>query len=90
MPKSLPYMFSDWDEYLDYLIENLIEKEDKRAIFRKFYARLLRSCGPYFSRNELAQEMVISVIGNDFYGVRVKNFIVNHSKPRNWEALHSS
>lgn len=33
-PKELPYMFSDWKEYRDYLLDHLIPEED-RDIFRK-------------------------------------------------------
>ncbi len=36
--KKLPFMFKDWREYRDYLIEKLIETEPAREVFRKRFA----------------------------------------------------
>lgn len=34
MPKNLPFMFKDWKEYRDYLLENIV-KEEYHELFRK-------------------------------------------------------
>ena len=36
-PKTLPFMFKDWREYRDYLLENLIEVEADREKFRRVF-----------------------------------------------------
>lgn len=39
-PDKLPYMFKDWREYRDYLLENLIDDENIRSVLRKeFHAQ---------------------------------------------------
>lgn len=74
---ELPYMFADWDEYLHYLIDNLIPKEEYRETFRKMHARMLAAM-PDFSRPRIAQVMVSAVLGNDLYGTNVDNFMVSN------------
>jgi len=87
IPTSLPYMFASWDEYLDHLIENLVTREDRRATYRHHYAKLLKACS-HLPKEELAQVMVTGVLGNDFYGVHIGNFMVNHRtrKDTEWRA----
>jgi predicted phosphoadenosine phosphosulfate sulfurtransferase len=76
-PKSLPYMFKDWDEYLHYLIDHLVQHESERENFRAIYRRLRQACADQ-PLDTLAQVMVGTVIGNDFYGVHAGNFMVSH------------
>ena len=40
MPKDLPYMFEDWADYRDYLVENMLPKESQ-DIFKKEIAETL-------------------------------------------------
>lgn len=37
MPKDLPYMFESWEEYRDHLLENLIQFEDKKEIYKRTF-----------------------------------------------------
>lgn len=37
-PKELPWMFSDWREYRDYLLEHLISDPEKRALMARQFA----------------------------------------------------
>ena len=36
-PDELPYMFSDWREYRNYLLENLVEDEEHRKRFKRHF-----------------------------------------------------
>jgi predicted phosphoadenosine phosphosulfate sulfurtransferase len=38
-PKELPYMFSSWVEYRDFLVERLIEKEEWRETLKRHFRR---------------------------------------------------
>ena len=80
-PKSVPYMFKGWEEYMDYLIDNLAETEPDRVLFRNQYARLVRAV-PHESREELASVMIKFVIQNDTYGTGTGNYIVSHRRKK--------
>jgi predicted phosphoadenosine phosphosulfate sulfurtransferase len=83
-PTSLPYMFKDWDEYLNYLINNLVPTTAHQDTFRKQYQRLQQAC-PHIDREELATIMVKTVIGNDLYGTATGNFMVSNRPPKKTE-----
>jgi predicted phosphoadenosine phosphosulfate sulfurtransferase len=86
MPTSLPYMFASWDEYLEYLIDNLVTQPDDRVQFRKLKQRL--AIGAFDVEPERrAQIMVGTVIGNDLYGTHIGNFMVSHRAKRKQSAL---
>lgn len=77
-PKSLPYMFASWEEYMVHLIENLIpDLDDNRATFYKQYERLKLSCHHQDSEI-LAQVIVKAVISGDYYGTQIKNYMVSN------------
>lgn len=76
-PKELPYMFASWEEYMYYLIDNLIPNEDERPIFHKQYTRLQNACTDV-TDDTLAEVVVKAVIGGDYYGVQHRNFIVSN------------
>ncbi len=75
--RDLPYMFSSWEEYLNYLIDNLVPKEEYRATFRKMYKNMIHAL-PGMDLNRIGQVMVTAVLGNDLYGTTTDMFMVNH------------
>lgn len=74
---ALPYMFTDWEEYLHHLINNLVPHEEARETYRKQWLKLLRGC-PHENREDLARVMIKSVIGGDLYGTHIGNYLVSH------------
>lgn len=80
-PKTLPYMFKDWVEYMHHLIDNLATQPEHRDSFLNQWATLQRGM-PDTNPNELAQVMVKVVIGNDFYGTSVNNYLVTNRKKK--------
>jgi predicted phosphoadenosine phosphosulfate sulfurtransferase len=85
-PKELPYMFSSWEEYMDYLIDNLVPEEtgvNSRETFRKQFHRVVTSTD--VGREYAAQVIIKAVIGGDYYGTHIKNFLVSHRAKRGKE-----
>lgn len=76
-PDQLPFMFSGWVEYTQYLIDNLVGSPEDRENFQRQWNLLTRSC-PDLGEEKAARFMGKIVVGNDLYGTKVKNFL---SKP---------
>lgn len=74
---EVPFMFSGWVEYRDYLLENLVTdpiyRERYANYFKSIEARYSRSVGPAMYKNHIN-----SILCND----------VEMTKIRNWEASH--
>jgi len=80
-PKKLPYMFDSWLEYRDHLLENLIQDEETREIFRKQFA----SNDKNYKHNdkvftELIRTEINALIVNDYHGTKLQMFHASHSK----------
>ena len=71
--KELPFMFSDWVEYRDYLLENLIKREDERQIFKNAFERFDNKYKKYIDMEKIAQLEITCIISNDLYMVKLKN-----------------
>lgn len=84
-PTKLPYMFTSWDEYCRYLIENLSKLPEHRAQFYDQYEMMQRACR-HLPLDELAQWMILSVIRNDLYGTTINNFVSTRRTSRLTEA----
>lgn len=86
-PKSLPYMFASWEEYMHHLIDNLAPERD-RAVYRRQYAELrkgVEALGYDLAEHpelvdKLAGVVGRSVIGGDLYGTKVKNWLIELPK----------
>ena len=80
MPKELPFMFDDWEEYANYLYDNLVTDE----YFMKGWEQAKKRIKPFVDnfpelRRELWYEMAKSVVGNDGDFTRIGN---NLSRPQ--------
>ena len=72
-PKELPFMFRDWREYRDYLLEKLIEDPEWLAGFRKRFAKQDRWYQPELG-DTLYKMQVKSILTNDWEGIKLKNY----------------
>jgi predicted phosphoadenosine phosphosulfate sulfurtransferase len=77
---DLPFMFSTWQEYHEYLVQNLIQDPEHQAIFRKHRTDLERRL-PYIDREEIAKSAVQAVIANDYHYTKGNQFYVTHMDP---------
>lgn len=71
---ELPYMFADWREYRDYLLERIAAPE-RREIFRRKFLRTEKvfKNTPYYER--LLKEHVNCLITNDYHFTKLENFV---------------
>lgn len=70
---SLPYMFRDWKEYRDFLLEKLIANEDWKAGFRKRFAKhdeMYAGMGD----EAICRLHIASILTNDWEHIKLKNF----------------
>lgn len=74
VPKTLPYMFIDWDEYMHHLIDNLIPDEEGREAFRDQHDKAVKGC-PDASRDQIAKAVARAVVLNDQWGTTIGNFM---------------
>lgn len=84
---KLPYMFSTWVEYLDYLIQHLVEGDDNRVKFYKMWANAEHVL-PYVSRREIVRQVLYAVMFNDVYGSNLNTWISTQKHPgkkREWD-----
>jgi predicted phosphoadenosine phosphosulfate sulfurtransferase len=84
----LPHMFASWQEYLDYLIANLVEREEDRDKFRRMQRNAERGL-PYVPRREIAKLVLYMVMFNDVYGSNMNAWVTNQRSPgkaREWAA----
>lgn len=88
-PRSLPYMFSSWEEYMHHLIDNLAPPCDQPT-YRKQYADLRKGTEALgydltLPANQVLLDQITgvvgrSVIGGDLYGTKVKNWLIELPK----------
>ncbi len=84
VPKEPPYMFRDWVEYRDFLLERLISAE-KRPIFAKRFKsdeRKYRFFEDIMQDNIFNRAMrvqVVSMLANDWFGTKLENLRASYS-----------
>lgn len=70
---QLPYMFRNWREYRDFLLEKLIANEDWKAGFRKRFAKhdeMYAGMG----EEAVCRLHIASILTNDWEHIKLKNF----------------
>ena len=93
--KELPWMFSDWKEYRDYLVDNLIQTEERRDIFRKKYRDMDKKFEGMDRANEMYHAQILSILANDWHFTKVNNFMtrpetINYLKWKNGKEINWS
>jgi predicted phosphoadenosine phosphosulfate sulfurtransferase len=70
---ELPYMFSSWKEYRDFLLEKLITDEKWVKTFRKRFERMENDYAAHYG-DSLFQLHINSILTNDWEGIKLDNF----------------
>ena len=79
---KLPFMFKDWKEYRDYLLEKLIKPEHQELFRKRFHAQDLEFEDEIYYKRCLKTH-VQSILANDWEsGVKMANFQVRNSDKR--------
>ena len=73
--KQLPWMFEDWAEYRDYLVDNLIQTEERRDIFRKKFAWMDNKFADMALADERYKSEVLCILANDWHFTKLDNFL---------------
>ena len=71
---ELPFMFEDWREYRDHLVDNLIS-EDKRPTFKRMFDRMEVAYSEMVDRSILWRAHVTSILANDYEFTKMASFI---------------
>jgi predicted phosphoadenosine phosphosulfate sulfurtransferase len=71
---KLPFMFSGWKEYRDYLLEKLILDEQWKTDFKNRFESMDRRLGPYMVEDRYRAQ-VQSILVNDWEGIKLRNFM---------------
>jgi predicted phosphoadenosine phosphosulfate sulfurtransferase len=78
-PKELPPMFSDWYEYRDHLLENLVPDPKTREYFRRTFAsydaRYAEEIKPALVKTQIA-----CILANDYHGTKLSVFAASHGR----------
>lgn len=70
--KTLPFMFSSWKEYRDYLLEKLVD-DDKRPIFQKQFDRTEEKYGRAVKAETMFKTHINCIMANDWHGTKLGN-----------------
>lgn len=77
IPKRLPYMFKDWREYRDYLLENIVLEEETKSKLKKVIDRYDKKLDLYKITDEQKQKvyraMIPAILANDRDLTKLKN-----------------
>ena len=71
---KLPFMFSTWREYRDYLTDNLITNEKYRGKFRRKWAKMDELYDEHTKPEELVKQQIKSLLVNDHELVRLDGY----------------
>jgi predicted phosphoadenosine phosphosulfate sulfurtransferase len=74
VPKDFPPMFQGWEDYRNYLLENLIQRDDQRETIRKEFDRLDEKYKDLNNKTPLYKACVSVLIVNDFEFTKINNF----------------
>tara|TARA_R110000824_G_scaffold97450_3_gene232945 strand:- start:5653 stop:6834 length:1182 start_codon:yes stop_codon:yes gene_type:complete len=72
--KELPFMFNDWQEYRDYLVDNLIS-EEYRARFVDKFKKMDEQFKHMDNIDDMFKHQVSSVLHNDWEFIKIDNFL---------------
>ena len=72
--KELPYMFTDWKEYRDYLLAKLIVNDEVRDTMAKKFEYLDKRYGGMADPYYLIREQLNTILTNDYHFTKLTNF----------------
>jgi predicted phosphoadenosine phosphosulfate sulfurtransferase len=77
--EKLPYMFEDWEEYRDFLLEKLItDAEHKKkfiSLFNSTRAKTCKTCKPLYEK--FCRTCITAILKNDYHMTVINNFFTN-------------
>ena len=73
--KKLPFMFESWKEYRDYLVDNLIQTDERRALFHKKFAELDNKFIGMALAEVRHKNEILSILANDWHFTKIDNFL---------------
>jgi len=74
VPKELPYMFTDWKEYRDYLTENILTDPLVREKFRAKFIEMDEKYADIGSSTDMYKNQINSLLTNDFHFTKLGNW----------------
>ena len=75
-PKELPFMFSSWVQYRDFLLDNLVVDVEQRETFRaKFKKDDALLCGDKKIHDDYVKVCIASILANDYTFTKISNFM---------------
>jgi predicted phosphoadenosine phosphosulfate sulfurtransferase len=78
---TLPYMFKDWKDYRDYLLENITEDVKLREAFKARFKQMDEMYAGEISEKVLAKVQIQSIVTNDMDMVKLNSW---ESAPQNY------
>lgn len=74
--RELPWMFSSWVEYRDYLLENLIQADIAKEKFTKKFAQMDERYAPAPEdiKGQMLRTHVSALLVNDYHMTKISNF----------------
>ncbi len=78
MPSRLPFMFKDWREYRDHLLENLVPERSIREKMRKQFLSQERIFIPELTEDIIKLSISCILVG-DYHCVKIDNFHASHA-----------
>jgi len=73
--KELPFMFSSWKEYRDYLVDNLIQTEERKTLFNKKFSDLDKKFDGMALSEVRHKNEILSILANDWHFTKIDNFL---------------
>jgi len=80
-PKELPFMFEDWQEYRDHLLENLITDPNAKKIMLKQVESDKKQYIPEI-QDKVCKYHIDMILKNDYHGTKATTFAASHLKER--------
>ena len=80
-PKELPFMFKDWQEYRDHLLENLITDPSSKKIMLRQVELDTKNYIPEI-QEKVCKYHIDMILKNDYHGTKATTFAASHPKER--------
>ncbi len=74
-PREVPFMFKDWIEYRDYLLEKLVTDPEKKQIYEKEFERCDRVYLGSPNIENLFKTEITAILNNDYHFTKLGNFL---------------
>lgn len=87
--QDLPFAFRDWEEYLEYLIVNIVPDPEHQGTYRKMFATAVGQVR-FADREQIAKIVTNAVLGGDLYGTTVDNQLTVMAGGEKYESLRKA